>query len=144
MQFPSTGTTTSTTTSTSTTTTTTTTPTTTSTTTTTTTTTSTNQLTSEGWQLSPSAGWSCNQVCMAVSLSCSEAEQHAHNADVSSSSGIQSIMNTMGKTCRGAYKQGVPGINRNGRCFASSPSRTTSEYNCNHNHNRVYLLCYCS
>ena len=106
-------------------------------------------LNSEGWQLSPSPGWSCNQVCLAVGLSCSEAEQHAHNADVSSTSGIQSIMNTMGKTC-GAFNThwgtalDVPGIKANDECFTSSPSRTASEYSCSRAQQHMYRLCYCS
>ena len=106
-------------------------------------------LNSEGWQLSPSPGWSCNQVCLAVGLSCSEAEQHSHNADVSSTSGIQSIMNTMGKTC-GAFNThwgtalDVPGIKANEECFTSSPSRSASEYSCSRAHWSMYRLCYCS
>ena len=42
-----------------------------------------------GWRLSPTAGWSCDQVCSALGLSCSESQQHEHNADVSSSTGMQ-------------------------------------------------------
>ena len=118
-------------------------------TTTATTTTTTKGLNSEGWKLSPSPGWSCNQVCLAVGLSCSEAEQHAHNADVSSTSGIQSIMNSMGKTCGAVNTQwgialDVPGIKVNDECFTSSPSRTASEYSCSRAQEHMYRLCYCS
>ena len=106
-------------------------------------------LISEGWQLSSSLGWSCNQVCFAVGLNCSEAEQHKHNADVSSTSGIQSIMNTMEKTCVTYNSQygtalDVPGIKANDECFTSSPSRSASEYSCSRAHWSMYRLCYCS
>ena len=106
-------------------------------------------LNSEGWQLSPSLGWSCNQVCLAVGLSCSEAEQHAHNADVSYTSGIQSIMITMEKTCLAFNTHwgtalDVPGIKANDECFTSSPSRTASEYSCSRAQQHMYRLCYCS
>ena len=110
--------------------------------------------------MSPTAGWSCDQVCSAVCLSCSEAEQHAHNAEVSSSNGMQGIMNAMGKSCdswgmgksRGTatdipvmYTEGA----RKGTCYTSSLDRTASQYNCarkspkNDQHESV-RLCYCS
>ena len=111
-----------------------------------------------GWQLSPIAGWSCDQVCSAVGLRCSEAEQHAHNAEVSSSNGMQSIMNSMGQSCDSyssahgtatdipvMYTEGA----RKGICFTSSLDRTASQYNCarkspsNDQHESV-RLCYCS
>ena len=105
--------------------------------------------TSEGWQLSPTAGWSCDKVCQAVGLKCSEAGQHAHNGDVTSSSGIQSIMDTMGKKCVTYNSEwgtalDVPGIKTNDQCYASSSSRTPFEYSCSNKHAPMYRLCYCS
>ena len=84
-----------------------------------------------------------------MGLSCSEAEQHAHNPDVISTSGIQSIMSTLGKTCV-AYNThwgtalDVPGIKANEECFTSSSSRTASEYSCARVQQHMYRLCYCS
>merc|ERR1711934_24178 len=103
---------------------------------------------SEGWHLSPTAGWTCDQVCSNVGLSCSEAEQHAHNADVSSPSGMARIMSSFGNyeyagsqytpSCL-SYNQrwGTSGdvpcwriTGADGSCYISSPSRTASQYNC--------------
>ena len=104
--------------------------------------------TTAGWQLSPTADWSCDQVCCAVGLSCSESEQLAHNNDISSACGIQNIMNKLGKSCYrfsgefGNISRNIPAI-AGGRCFYSSTTRVTlDQYSCIQTN--TYRLCYCS
>ena len=105
-------------------------------------------ITSEGWRLSPTDGWSCNQVCSAVGLSCSESDQLAHNGDVSSSTGIQSIMNMLGTSCTAVtgnwqMAKNVPARSPGGTCSFTSPTRVTlSHYSCAAQN--TYRLCYCS
>jgi hypothetical protein len=110
----------------------------------------------DGWHLSPTAGWSCDQVCSAAGLSCSEADNHAHNSDVSSSSGMQSIIGSFGKHC-GSFNSGwgknadVPNWRTTlGTCYVSDPSRTVAEFNCGQGTfddsttRPAAMLCYCS
>ena len=92
-------------------------------------------LAAAGWRLSPTHGWSCDQVCSAEGLSCSEAGQHTHNADVSTESGMARILSMFGKTCsrydlNWGTAGGVPNQAIGGTCFISTMSRTAAQYEC--------------
>ena len=107
-------------------------------------------LAAAGWRLSPTHGWSCDQVCSAEGLSCSEAEQHIHNANVSTESGMTKILNKFGKRCS-KYNlgwrtaEGVPLLSSDGTCLISTMSRTASQYNCTRNTDgrSKSRLCWC-
>ena len=108
-------------------------------------------LAAAGWRLSPTHGWSCDQVCSAEGLSCSETGQHTHNADVSTESGMARILSKFGKTCSQYnlnYRtaRGVPNQDLEGTCFISSMSRTAEQYNCTNGGGSGGLksrLCWC-
>ena len=103
--------------------------------------------TSEGWRLSPTDGWSCDQVCSAEGLSCSEAGQYVHNGDVSTWGGMAYVMSKFGKRCSQysldwRTSDDVPCQHTNGVCYISTNSRNASQYNCSTVASRS-RLCWC-
>ena len=85
-----------------------------------------------------------------MGLSCSRCEQLAHNADVSSPTGIQCVMNMLGKSCNGfdgnfQTTPNVPSYRREGGrviCTYTSTDSTKVHFRCSKTN--AYRLCYCS
>ena len=93
--------------------------------------------------------WSCDQVCSAEGLSCSEAQQHAHNNDVSTESGMAQILSMLGKNCSTynsdwGSQPDVPCRSQTGQCFVSDSSRTADQYNCAEPGKGSPRLCWCN
>merc|ERR1712050_42090 len=106
-----------------------------------------------GWKLSPSDRWSCNNVCSAEGLSCSEAELRDHDAEVNTDSKIRSFMGAFGKSCYRVFYQTsydvAPSLYKScgtdsctDYCYAS-PSDRAVEYSCTAKRYGHFRLCWC-